>query len=87
MGTHLLCLLLNSFIKINGKDWIGMDKKNLQISALTVLNNELPDVKVFFEDNNTLYTFNGVYDGCRSVSSKLLKLMENDENDTKGADK
>ena len=87
MGTHLLCLLLNSFIKINGKDWIGMDKKNLQISALTVLNNELPDVKVFFEDNNTLYTFNVVYGGCRSVSSKLLKLMENDENDTKGADK
>ena len=87
MGTHLLCLLLNSFIKINGKDWIGMDKKNLRISALTVLNNELPDVKIFFEDNSTLYTFNGVYDGCRSVSSKLLRLMENDESDTKGADK
>jgi len=87
MGTHLLCLLLKSFIKINGKDWIGMDKKNLRISALTVLNNELPDVKIFFEDNGTLYTFNGVYDGCRSVSSKLLRLMENDESDTKGADK
>ena len=87
MGTHLLCLLLKSFIKINGKDWIGMDKKNLRISALTVLNNELPDVKIFFEDKSTLYTFNGVYDGCRSVSSKLLKLMENDESDTKGADK
>ena len=55
-----------------------MDKKNLRISALTVLNNELPDVKVFFEDKGTLYTFNGVYDGCRSVSSKLLRLMEND---------
>lgn len=73
--------------KINGKDWIGMDKKNLRISALTVLNNELPDVKIFFEDKGTLYTFNGVYDGCRSVSSKLLRLMENDESDTKGADK
>ena len=87
MGTHLLCLLLKSFIKINGKDWIGMDKKNLQISALTVLDYELPDVKVFFEDNGTLYTFNGVYGGQHSVSSKLLKLMENDESDTKGADK
>ena len=64
-----------------------MDKKSLRISALTVLNNELPDVKVFFEDYGTLYTFNGVYDGCRSVSSKLLRLMENDESDTKGADK
>ena len=64
-----------------------MGKKNLRISALTVLNYELPDVKVFFEDNNTLYIFNGVYGGCRSVSSKLLRLMENDENDTEGADK
>ena len=64
-----------------------MDKKNLRISALTVLNYELPDVKVVFEDKNTLYTFNGVYVGCRSVSSKLLKLMENDESDMKGADK
>lgn len=64
-----------------------MDKKNLRISALTVLNNELPDVKVFFEDNNTLYTFNGIYDGYRSVSSKLLRLMKDDENDMKGADK
>ena len=36
-----------------------MDKKSLRISALTVLNNELPDVKVFFEDKGTLYTFNG----------------------------
>ena len=33
----------------------GMDKKNLRISALSVLNNELPDVKVFFEDKGTLY--------------------------------
>ncbi len=64
-----------------------MDKKSLRISAITVLNNELPDVKVFFEDNGTLYTFNGIYDGYRSVSSKLLRLMENDENDMKGADK
>ena len=87
MGTHLLCLLLKSFIKINGKDLIGMDKKSLRISALTVLDYELPDVKVVFEDNGTLYTFNGVYDGRRSVSSKLLRLMENDESDMKGADK
>ena len=64
-----------------------MDKKSLRISALTVLDNELPDVKIFFEDKGTLYTFDGVYDGCRSVSSKLLRLMENDENDMKGADK
>ena len=87
MGTHLLCLLLKSFIRNQGKDLIGMYKKSLRISALTVLNNELPDVKIFFEDKGTLYIFKGVYDGCRSVSSKLLRLMENDESDTKGADK
>ena len=87
MGTHLLCLLLKSFIKISRKDRIGMDKKKLSISAVNLFSNELPDVKVFFEDNGTLYTFNGVYDGCRSVSSKLLRLMENDETETKGADK
>ena len=84
MGTHLLCLLLKSFIKNQRKDWIGMNKKSLRISALTVLNYELPDVEVFFEDKGTLYTFNGVYDGCRSVSSKLLRLMVNDESDTRG---
>ena len=87
MAIHWLCLLLDSFFKSQGKEWIGMDKRNLRISAITVLNNELPDVKVFFEDKGTLYTFNGVYDGCRSVSSKLLRLMENDKNDMKGADK
>ena len=31
-----------------------MEKKNLRISALTVLNYEFPDVKVFFEDKGTL---------------------------------
>ena len=64
-----------------------MDKKNLRISALTVLNNELPDVKIIFENKGTLYTFNGVYKGIRAISSKLLRLMENDESDMKGADK
>ena len=51
------------------------------------MGNELPDVKVLLEDKGTLYTFNGVYDGSRAVSSKLLRLMENYESVTKGADK
>ena len=82
MGTHLLCLLLKSFIKNQGQD-----KKKLSISAVNLFINELPDIKVFLEDNDTLYSFNGVYDGCRSVSSKLLRLMQNDETEKKGADK
>ena len=50
--------LLKSFIKINGKDWLGMDKKKLSISAVNLFSNELTDVKVFLEDNGTLYIFN-----------------------------
>ena len=64
-----------------------MDKGKIKISAINLMGNELPDVKVLLEDKGTLYTFNGAYDGSRAVSSKLLRLMENDENDTKGADK
>ncbi|HBP09175.1 MAG TPA: hypothetical protein DD629_02775 [Treponema sp.] len=64
-----------------------MDKKKLSISAVDLFSNELPDVKVFLEDNGILYTFSGVYDGCRSLSSKLLRLMQNDETEKKRADK
>lgn len=64
-----------------------MDKKKLSISAVDLFRNELPDVKVFLEDNSILYTFSGVNDGCRSLSSKLLRLMQNDETEKKRADK
>ena len=64
-----------------------MDKGKIKISAINLMGNDLPDVKVSLEDNGTLYTFNGMYGGSRAISSKLLRLMENDETDTKGADK
>ncbi len=64
-----------------------MDRKKISISAVNLFNNELPDVKVILEDKGTLYTFNGMYDGCRSLSAKLLRLMENDKEEMKGADK
>ena len=35
-----------------------MDKKKLSISAVNLFSNELTDVKVFLEDNGTLYIFN-----------------------------
>ena len=64
-----------------------MDKENIRISAVNLLNNELPDIKVFLEDKGSLYTFSGVYGGSHSVSLKLLRLMENDQTFTEGADK
>ena len=47
----------------------------------------LPDITLTMEFSGTKYRFNGIYDGSRTVSSKLLHLMDNDDNFTKGADK
>jgi hypothetical protein len=48
---------------------------------------QLPDITLTMKFSGTKYKFNGIYDGQRTVSSKLLRLMDNDENFTKGADK
>ena len=65
-----------------------MDKKNkVKITSNSILGGELPDITVSFEDGGTQYRFNGVYDGSRALSAKLLRLMENDESAVKGADK
>ncbi len=47
----------------------------------------LPDITLTTELNGTVYRFRGIYDGERALPSKLLRLMENDENFEKGADK
>mgnify|MGYP007093297417 CR=1 FL=1 len=71
-----------------GKDRIRLDKENkVKISAFHAIDNELPTVTVSFEDCGTTYTFNGIYCGGRAVSAKLLNLMEQEENQPKGADK
>lgn len=65
-----------------------MDKENkVKITSNSMLGGELPDITVSFEDGGTQYRFKGVYDGRRALSAKLLRLMENDENILKGADK
>ena len=65
-----------------------MDKKNkVKITSNSILGGELPDITVSFEDGGTQYRINGVYDGRRALSAKLLRLMENDESAVKGADK
>ena len=59
----------------------------MKVSAYSTLDRELPEVTVSFEDCGARYIFRGVYAGNRAISSKLLRLMENDENQVKGADK
>ena len=50
-----------------------------------LLYNELPQIHVTFEMGGTTYRINGVYDGYKSLPSKLLKMMA--ENSEKGGDK
>ena len=65
-----------------------MDEKNkVRITSNSLLDGELPDITVSFEDGGTAYRFRGTYEGRRALPAKLLRLMEHDENTGKGADK
>lgn len=65
-----------------------MDKDNkFKVSIRSMFDYELPDITVKFVDCKTEYTFTGTYKGNKAVSSKLLKLIENDKTFTEGADK
>ena len=44
----------------------------------------LPDITLTMELNGTVYRFRGIYDGERALPSKMLRLMENDDNFEKG---
>ncbi|MCD7713106.1 MAG: hypothetical protein LUJ25_10575 [Firmicutes bacterium] len=46
---------------------------------------ELPEISLTLEFGGTIYRFNGVYDGNKSLPSKILKLI--DTNFEKGSDK
>lgn len=46
---------------------------------------QLPDITISMELSGTTYRFSGVYDGYKSLPSKLLKMMA--ENSTEGSDK
>ena len=48
---------------------------------------ELPDITLKMEIGGTQYRFRGIYDGERALSAKLLRLMENENEFEKGADK
>lgn len=46
---------------------------------------ELPEISLTLEFGGTIYRFNGVYDGQKSLPSKILNLM--DKNFENGSDK
>lgn len=52
-----------------------------------MLDYELPDIEVKFEDCKTEYIFTGTYEGNSAISAKLLKLIENDKTFAERADK
>ena len=58
-----------------------------KVSIHSLLDYELPDIAVKFEDCKTEYIFTGTYDGNRAISAKLLKLIENGKTFAEGADK
>ena len=63
------------------------NESKFKVSISSMLDYELPDVIVRFDDCKTEYIFTGTYEGSRAVSSKLLKMIDNDKISAKGADK
>lgn len=73
-----------------GKDGKGMERKRIikdgQIVVKNPLYQELPKREVVIKSGKTLYRFTGSYDGKKSLPSKVLRLMEQ-ENLQKEVDK
>lgn len=44
---------------------------------------ELPDITISMELSGTTYRFSGVYDGHKSLPSKLLKMMAANSTESK----
>ena len=47
----------------------------------------IPEIELTYETENCDFIFTGVYNGAHTLPAKILKIMSNDENFTKGADK
>ena len=64
------------------KDGIGMEKNwkivDGHIVAKVPLSQELPTMKIELHSGRTTYRFSGSYDGTRSLSAKVLRLMDKD---------
>ena len=66
-----------------------MQRKNYSklIRVKTTFGEFIPEIELTYETDNCDYIFTGTYDGSHTLPTKILKLMSNDENFTKGADK
>ena len=42
---------------------------------------ELPSIRISLQSGRTTYRFRGCYDGQRSISAKVLRLMDKDSDD------
>ena len=65
-----------------GKDGKGIERKRIFKNGHIVVKNplayELPKREVLIKSSRTLYRFTGSYDGQRTLPSKILRLMEQD---------
>lgn len=82
--------LLSNY-KATRKEWKGIIKDG-QIVVKNPLYQELPKREVIIKSGQTLYRFTGSYDGKKSLPSKVLRLMEQENLQKKlikrtGADK
>ncbi len=66
-----------------------MQKKNFSepIIVKNTFVETIPEIELTYETVNCDYIFTGIYDGTHTLPTKILKIMSNDENFTKGADK
>ena len=75
MDIHWLCLLLNSFFKSQGKDWIGMDKQQKDYGYITK-----------YKMGGTTYEVETTFSGRETLSNKIIRLMLSEKIKSKAAD-
>ncbi|MCI8404904.1 MAG: hypothetical protein HFE49_08410 [Clostridia bacterium] len=62
-------------------------KHSEPIRVKTTFGEFIPEIELTYETDNCDYIFSGIYDGSHTLPTKILKIMSNDENFTKRADK
>ena len=62
-------------------------KHSEPIRVKTSFGEFIPEIELTYETNTCDYIFSGIYDGSHTLPTKILKIMSNDGNFTKGADK
>ena len=75
MAIHWLCLLLNSFLLLNGKDWIGMDKQQKDYGYITR-----------YKMGGTTYEVETTFSGTETLNNIIIRLMLSEKIKSKEAD-